>query len=204
MGRILKNRAGSLEKDRLNYIFKEAMLVNLRILSSFFTLIRNEKGQKSIISYISSRLKIFSDKVLEETHRRPNDETLEKWSRIIFWNTNFEIVYSYISKSILSLGSDKLLNVVTQVCDSMNTPASFLVKHGILMWYNKNLQIDTISKELENSNYSEISKKIVRRLIIKHSSMHNIDFKDRQRIAEKLKISSDRLLIEKIKRNKSE
>lgn len=36
MGQIIKNRAGSLEKDKLRMIFEEAMKVHLRILTSFF------------------------------------------------------------------------------------------------------------------------------------------------------------------------
>jgi len=203
MGLILKNRAGSLERDRLVFIFEEAMLVHLRILSSFFELINDEKEQTNIISFISKRLDIITEKMVEEKGRKPNQETLKKLSRIIFWNTNFLIVYSFITKIIHSLGSDKLLNVVNEVCDKVNTPASFLVKHGILMWYNKNLQIDEISKEIDNAKFSEISKKIMKRLIVKHSSMHFIDYKDRQRIETKLKIPSERLLIEKMKSEKN-
>lgn len=203
MGRILKNRAGSLEKERLIFIFEEAMAVHLRILSSFIELIKNEKEQTNVISFISKRLDIISEKMFEEKGRRPNQEALEKLSRVIFWNTNFLIVYSFITRIIHSLGSDKLLNVVNEVCDKVNTPASFLVKHGILMWYNKNLQIDEIVKEIDNVKFSEISKKIMKRLIVSHASMHVIDYKDRQRIESKLKIPSDRLLIEKMKSEKS-
>jgi len=203
MGRILKNRAGSLEKDKLNFIFREAMFVHLRILSSFFELIKDEKEQAAIIKFISKRISIITEKIIEEKGRVPSPESLEKLSRIIFWNTNFLIVYSFITKLIHSLGSDKLLNVVNEVCESVGTPASFLVKHGILMWYNKNLQIEQISEEIGKSNYSEISKKIMKRLIVRHASMHVIDYKDRQRIETKLKIPSDRLLIEKIKSGNS-
>lgn len=203
MGRILKNRAGSMEKEKLNFIFEEAMLVHLRILTSFFELIKDKNEQVSIINYITKRLNIISDKIQQEKGRKPNNHTLEKLSRIIYWNTNFFVVEAFINKLIHSLGSDKLLNVVNEVCDKINTPASFLVKHGILMWYNKNLQIDRISEEIDGANYSEISKKIMKRLIVRYASMHVIDFRDKQRIATKLKIPSDSLLIEKIKSEKN-
>ncbi|MCK4891609.1 MAG: toll-Interleukin receptor, partial [Candidatus Pacebacteria bacterium] len=67
MGRIIKNRAGSLEKSRLEFIFEEAMKVHLRILTSFFELIKNKKEQQEIVNFISTRLnKIIEDKEKKE------------------------------------------------------------------------------------------------------------------------------------------
>lgn len=197
MGQIIKNRAGSLEKDKLRMIFEEAMKVHLRILTSFFEIIKNKEGQEEIISFISSKL----IKVIDEMERKPDKEKLEKISRIIFWNLNFKVVNSFIYKIIRSLGSDKLINIVNEICDKTNTPASFLVKHGILMWYNKNLQVDVIADKLHTNSFSEISKKIMRFIIVDHSSMHLIDYRDKQKIESKLGIPSWRLLIQNIKKS---
>jgi len=46
MGVIIKNRAGSLNKTKLEEIFKEAMNVHLRTLTSFFEIIKQEDEQK--------------------------------------------------------------------------------------------------------------------------------------------------------------
>ncbi len=203
MGRILKNRAGSLEKDKLKFIFQEAMFVHLRILASFLKLISDEKEQVSIIRFIQKRLEIISEKISKEKGRKPGKDTLDKLARIIFWNTNYNVIYGFILKIIHSLGSDKLYSVVDEVCIKVNTPVSFLVKHGILMWYNKNLQIDRIAGEIESARYSELSRKIIRRLIVRHASMHVIDYKERQRIETKLHVPSEKLLLEKIKSEKA-
>jgi hypothetical protein len=66
MGHIIKNRAGSLDKSRIESIFEEAMNVHLRILTSFFEIIRQKEGQQEIIDFISNRLKIFIDNKSEE------------------------------------------------------------------------------------------------------------------------------------------
>jgi hypothetical protein len=196
MGQIIKNRAGSLEKSKLSMIFEEAMNVHLRILSTFFEIIKNEEGQKEIIEYITSRL----SNIIKDSKYKPDKMELDKFSRQIFWNMNFSVVYTFIDKIIRSLGSDKLINIIDDVCKKIDTPAAFLVKHGVLMWYDKNLQIDTITDNLKNSEYSEISKKIMKYVIVDHASMHEIDYRDKQKIANKLNIPTQNLLIQNIQR----
>lgn len=210
MGRIIKNRAGSLEKPRLELIFEEAMKINLRILTSFFDLIRDHENQQEIVDYISNRL----NKIVEEkADKRKKDgkadkkisiEELKEISKKIFWNTNFFFVYSLINKIIHSVGSNQLTAIVEKVCDKENTPSSFLVKHGILMWFNKNLQIDNISDIIEKDGFSETAKKMMRFLIVNHCSMHTLNFKDKQRIEHKFGIPSKRLLIQQVKHKEHE
>jgi hypothetical protein len=91
------------------------------------------------------------------------------------------------------------LAAIIKVCDSENTPASFLLKHGILMWYDKNLQIDNIAKTLDEDGFSETAKKVMRFMIVNHCSMHSIGFKDKQKIENRLKIPSQKLLIQHAK-----
>jgi hypothetical protein len=207
MGCIVKNRAGSLEKSKLELIFEEAMKVHFRILTSFFELIKNEKEQQEIVNFISDRLNMIiedKEKKDKENKQKPkplNREKLEKWSKTIFWNMNFFVVYGFINKIIHSLGSNKLTAIIEKVCNNENTPASFLLKHGILMWYNKNLQIDNIAKRIDEDGFSETAKKIMRFMIVNHCSMHSIGFKEKQKIEHKLGISSQRLLIQQAKGN---
>ncbi len=66
MGRIIKNRAGSLEKERLESIFEEGMKVHFRILTSFFEIV--EDHGEEVIDFISKRVsKVIGDK--EEQRR---------------------------------------------------------------------------------------------------------------------------------------
>jgi hypothetical protein len=197
MGQIIKNRAGSLERNKLKMIFEEAMNVHLRVISSFLEVIQKKEGQDEIVQIINS---IMSEKI-EEMNKAPNQEKLDKLSRMIFWNINFSIVFNYVEKIIKSLGSDKLIDIVEEICDRINTPATVLVKHGILMWYNKNLQLDNISERIKESDFAEISKKMMRYLVVNYASMHIIDFKERQKIEAKLGIPSQRLLIQSIKKS---
>jgi hypothetical protein len=200
MGSIVKNRAGSLEKTRLEAIFEEGMKVHLRILSSFFELIKDQDEQQGIVDYISDRLNTIIDEKERrdrETNQQPkpfNRQKIEKLSKTIFWNLNFFVVCGFVDKIVRSLGSNKLIEVIERVCDNQNTPVAFIVKHGILMWYSKNLQIDNIAKRIDEHDVSEIAKRIVKLMIVNHCSMHPIGFRERQKTEKKLGIPSRRLL----------
>jgi hypothetical protein len=191
MGSIIKNRAGSLEKTKLEEIFEEAMNVHLRILSSFFKLIESKENQKDIVNFISERL----EKINKEKEGKLKTEKLEQISRTIFWNLNFFVVYGVIYKIVHSLGSDKLIEIVNKVCNDINTPASFIVKHGILMWYNKNLQIEGIAKKFNEKDFSGIAKRVMRFMVVNHCALHQINYENRQRVENKLGIPAEKLSI---------
>ena len=208
MGRIIKNRAGSLEKLRLESIFEEAMKIHLRILTSFFELIKHEEGQHEIVESISTKLsKIIENKrekrIKEgKKERMLGKDELEKISKTIFWNMNFFVVFGFIDKIIHSVGSNKLTAIIEKVCNNENTPASFLVKHGILMWYKKNIQVDEISKRIDEKGFSNTAKNIIKFMIVNHCSLHHIDFKEKQKIEHKFGIPSQKLLRHTTERNK--
>jgi len=198
MGCIIKNRAGSLEKTKLEEMFVEAMNVHLRILSSFFKIIKGEDGQEAVINFISERLRKITEEG-EGKKREPNEEKLKEISRTIFWNLNFRVVYGIIYKTVHSLGSDKLTEIVKKVCDKVDTPASFLVKHGILMWYKKNLQVDEFVEKINEKDFSDIAKEAIKLMVVNHCSLHSINYRDRQRIENKLGIPVKTLLTTAIK-----
>jgi len=190
MGSIIKNRAGSLERTKLNVIFEEAMNVHLRVLCSFFEIIKSKENQKDIVEMISSGIQ----KTIAESERKLSRTELERKAKTIFWNINFFVVFGVINKIVHSLGSDKLMEIVNNVCDKINTPASFLVKHGILMWYGKNLQIEDIAEKMKEKDFSVIAERVIKFIVVNHCALHTIGFKERQRIENRLGIEPIRLL----------
>lgn len=195
IGRILKNRAGSLKKTKLKDLFEGAMKNHLRILTSFFEIIKSPAEQEAITDFISERL----IEIIEEKENKPSEEELKEISRTIFWNLNFFVVKGITNKIVDSLGSDRLTEIIEKVCDEENTPATFLVEHGVLMWYNKNLQIERLAERIDKSDFSKIAKRTIKFMVVNHSSMHKVNYKDKQRIEDQLGISSKRLLREDFK-----
>lgn len=192
MGCIIKNRAGSLEKVKLEEIFLEAMNVHLRIISNFFEIIKSENEQKNTIDFITKRLILLDES--KGGKRELIEDKRKKIAKIIFWNLNFFVVFCIINKIVHSLGSDKLTEITNKVCDEVNTPASFLIKHGILLEYNKNLQIKDLTKEVSEKDFSEIAERAIKLMVVNHCSLHQINYKDRQRLKTLLDIPAQKLL----------
>lgn len=200
IGTIIKNRAGSLDKITLRLLFREAMNVQLRLASILVEGTRNFDNQEDLGLYISCRIKKQIDKYFGIKNTKGEDaveisgDTFVKMSKEIYWNLLFYSTYRIIHKIINSLGSEKLIQIIESVCDEIDTPASYLVKHGIFMWYCKNLQVDTIAKKVSEENFSKFAQKIMQWLIVDHCSMHKVGFKERQKIEDRFHIPSKRLI----------
>lgn len=190
VGCIMKNRAGSLERTRLAAAFKEAMLLHLRIVSSFLEVVRTEEQQQEIVDFVAERLR----KIAEEREKVLSRDETEKYARTIFWNLNFFFVYGFVSKIVHSLGSDKLGEIGGAVCDEMNTPAAFAIKQGISMWYAKYLDIDEVAQRIRENDFSLIAERVMKLMIVNHCALHKISYKDRQKIESKLGIPTRKLL----------
>jgi hypothetical protein len=190
MGIIAKNRMGSLEKTKLEEILTEAINVNLRILTSFFDVLKDKKEQSEMIDYISDKLEIIN----EEKKVPIPAEKLEKEAKKLFWNLSFSVIFGIISKTIRSIGSDKFQSIIEEICNKQYSSAHFLIKHGIFMWYGKNINIDKILKDTNNPDFSETAKTALRYLIINHCKLHSISAPDKQRLKEKLNISQEALI----------
>ena len=193
MGRIIKNRSGSLEKLRLEEIFKEGMNAYLRLLKSFLDLIKEDKNQFYFIEYIRDIL----EKINKESTKKLTKDELKKLATLIFWNFVFCVIYNVIDKTIHSLGSDNLREITNKVCDDMNTPASFLIKHGILMWYSKNIQVDNIINNIKDKSFSDTAKRLIKYMIVGYCYMHKINYKDKSKLVDKFNFKEKELLLKK-------
>ncbi len=172
IGRIIKNRADSLKKRQIEKLFEEGMSIHLRLLSSLIQLIKKKELQEELIEIIANRILITINNKSQKRLIQDSDK-LKKIAKHIFWNINFSFIYSINSKIVHSLGSSKLSNNVKSVCDKVNTPASLLIKHGIFMRYDKNLQIERIFKEKEDLDFSVTAEKVLTHKIVNHCQTHS-------------------------------
>ncbi len=198
MGLIIKNRSGSLDKSRLEYIYEQGLKVHLRILKSFIDLIKDENAEKDIISFLRERINQVI-KEQEEENKELNIEKIEKLARTIYWNVNFGVLHGFVTKAIHSLGSSNLFNISQAVNDNLKTPSSFIVNQGIRMWYGKNLRIDEIADRILEKDFSKTAENLIKFKIVEHCRLHNIDFKDLQKIENKFNISTAKMLAERAK-----
>jgi ribosomal protein L12E/L44/L45/RPP1/RPP2 len=187
---IAKNRMGSLGLERLEEIITEAININLRILSSFFDLIKDQNEERETINFISEKLQEIKN---EKKSDVPN-EKLEKEAKRIYWNLNFGVILGIIFKTIRSIGSDKLQCIIGEICDKKKTSVHLLIKHGVFMWYGKNIRVENILKDIKLNDISSTAREVLRYLIVYHCMLHDIDFNEKNIIQSNFGISSKALL----------
>lgn len=174
IGRILRNRTGSLRQSELAMIFKTGMNIHLRLLSSFFDVLTQPKEQEETLNYIKRRI-LAVNKDIDETK-------LDVLSHKIFWNLNFGVIMGFLGKITFSLGSDKLLPVVNSVVEDQLNEATFIIRQAITMYYKKNLQIGEIEKMFKDSSVSDVSKRVMFCIMADYCQTHRIDYRDRSRL----------------------
>lgn len=191
MGLVIKNRSGSLDIKRLEYIFEQGLKVHLRILTSFIEIIGDEFSVEAIVDLINDRI----SNLLEEMGGDKVDSAkIKKIAKMIFWNLNFGVLHAALTKAIHSLGSSNLLNIAQRVCERENTPAAFIVNHGIKMWYAKNLRIDEIAERMEMKDFSKTARALMKLKVVEHCKLHKIDYADLVKIEKKLNIPFPKML----------
>ena len=201
MGLIIKNRSGSLDKQRLEYIYEQGMKVHLRILKSFIDLICEEKAEQEFMEFLTERInKAIQEK--QEENKELSIDKIEKLVRTIYWNINFGVLHGFMTKAMHSLGSSNLLNISQAVNDRLKTPSAFIINHGIRMWYGKNLRLDEIEVRLKDKDFSKTAQNLMKFKIVEHCRQHKIEFKDLHKIEQKLHIPTAKILAERAKNQK--
>lgn len=184
MGAIIKNRAGSLGNEQLKKLFLSGVNVHLRLLTSFLLLIERITEAPDYSDFLIERIR--------DKYQNYDEVQLKQTAKRIFWGVNFAFIIGTIRKTAQSLGSSKIANVVKDVCDAVGSPASYMIKHTILMWKNKNLRIDELMK-MDKILDNPVAKSAMLWLITEYCSMHRIDYKDTSKLG-KLGIKSQSLL----------
>lgn len=149
LGRILSNRAGSIKKERLTDIFEKGMNVHLRLMSSFFILVRKMVEIPNYNDFIKERLMELNPNIKEDVL----DEKAQKF----FWGVNFGFIVGMIKKISTTLGSKSNILISDAVCSKDMTPVKFLVRQDIAMRHTKNIRLDEI-QEGEKLNMPDVAK----------------------------------------------
>ncbi len=196
IGSILKNRAGSLEKDKLRQLFEEASFIYFRLLT--FVINNMQNMDKEIVDYIIERLKREIKNKNMDLKTMDKDKLKKKVESLI-WKINFLLIFALIKHAVHSLGSDRLQDIIKEVTEKINTPASFLLKHGIFMWYIKHINIDEICKRVKEKDFSLLAKRILDLMVVEYCILHPVNHKDLQKIESKLGIPKSQILSTKLK-----
>lgn len=182
IGCIMRNRAGS-SRVMLEGLFEKGSNVHLRIISSFFDLVKRMIKKENYYDFIQKRV---AEKNPELTLAQVSEV-----SQKIFWNLNFGFILAMIDRITSSLGSKVLIGISDSVCERMNTPASFVVRQEMAMRYQHNIRMGELDKK-DLRQFSPITRNALFFFINQFCRYNRIDDLDRQRL-KKLGMNIERI-----------
>tara|TARA_R110000787_G_scaffold67400_1_gene150987 strand:+ start:1574 stop:3001 length:1428 start_codon:yes stop_codon:yes gene_type:complete len=177
IGQIIRNRHGSLSKEKLEQLAEQAYSVGLRFLQFFLNISDNSKEEvvKSI------------EHLLKENPNIDNDK-LEKEAKNIFLLLTYGAIYGVLRKVSMAVGSKEAEQIYKNIEDKIPTPAIKLINQAIYLQFNKNLDAKSLRTLSEEFNKNPTCERILREIVIRHIYMFPVDYKHKQQIAEILKI----------------
>lgn len=173
LGRILTNRSGSVKSAQLKTIFEKGMNVHLRVMSSFFQIVREMIAMPNYDSFIKEQLM--------EVNPKMKPETVAEKSQKFFWGMNFGFIVGMIAKISMSLGSKSTIKISDAVCSENITPIKFLVQQDIAMRYTKNLRLDAL-KEIDQLDMPIVAKNALAFSILQFCKYNRIAESDRNEL----------------------
>lgn len=172
IGCIMRNRAGS-SRVMLEGLFEKGSNVHLRIISSFFDLVKRMIKKENYDVFIQKRV--------AEKNPELTPEQVSHISQNIFWNLNFSFILAMIERITSSLGSKVLIGISDSVCERINTPASFVVQQEMAMRYQHNIRMGELDKK-DLRQFSPITRNALFFFINQFCRYNRIEDIDRQRL----------------------
>jgi hypothetical protein len=182
MGHILKNRPSSIKRSLQKKYLTESLNVLFRITRRFLDDFRD--NEEKFIEYFEDRIIYFNKEELlsKETYNL---------AKRFFCQFNIWNYYTCIYRSVSTLCSGQLIQVMDEVCDEINTTLSSFIKLQSKIWYTKKLNSEEIRKYFKS--LKGIQRYLLTDLLIRYCEMHDVKIKDRQKLASILQIELKRL-----------
>ena len=168
----MRNRAGS-SRTMLEGLFIKGSNVHLRIITSFFDLVKRMIKKEDYDDFIQKRV--------AEKNPELTPEQVKQTSQNIFWNLNFGFILAMIDRISCALGAKTLMSISDSACERTDTPASFVIKQEIAMRYQHNIRMtELIDKDYKQ--FSPITKNALFFFINQFCKYNRIEDADRQRL----------------------
>lgn len=174
VGQIVKNRKGSIEKDRLISIVTELYNTSFRTISFLGGIFNNTK--EDLVLSLSNRIEEGDTK-----------QEIEKKINGFFQYISLQVCLNMFSKLVYSVGNKDLKTLFEQVSTNIDTPAAKLVTFSIKTYYDKmsGRELQALAKEFADN---PVALSILKARVRSYIYNNNIDYKNKQKIASALKM----------------
>jgi len=194
LGEITKNYSGSLDGDIKYELILETYSVGLRSL-------------KSLVEFFEENHKLLVEEIVEIIRKKgyiTDDKINETVANMIFGMVS-SISAGIVKKIAKAIASKDLSDIYKEILakDDKNI-AIQLINYGIDLDFQGGLnvsKIEKIHKSLKEDN-NRLSDSVLKKMVLEHIYMFDIDFSKKQSICAKLEIDSDNSKKEMIKQIK--
>ena len=185
IGQIVRNRHGSLDKNTLTSVVEQAYCVGLRCLRFFIELSDILKDEM---------VRMFKNALREKT--KIENEELEEHAKNIFFSLVYYSIYTLLIKIAFPVGCREAEEIYEIIGIKHETPAVMLINQAIELQFQKRINHKKLKQLSEKFKNNIVCDRILKEIVIQHLYMHHVDYKDKQKISQTLRIpiSSQRLL----------
>ena len=172
VGQIIKNRKGSLSKQKISELITELYFLSFRTIGFLGGMFKDLKSDLIIT---------LMDRIKDGDTRNKVEQKINHFFQLL----SLQACLGVITKLVYSIGVKELRAQYKEVSENIGSPAAKLVSFSINSYYNEVSanEIKTLAKELENNH---VAYQILRYKVKSYIYNNYVDYKKKQKIAEAL------------------
>ena len=177
VGQIIRNRKGSLSKQKLSELITELYNLGFRTIGFIGEVVKDVKNELTL-------------NLMERIKEEDNKQDIESKINSFFQFISLHACLGIISRLVYSAGVKELKDIYKEVSKNMGTPASKLVTFSINSYYNdvSANDIKIIANELKDN---QVALQILKIKVKSFLYNNHVDFRKKQKIAEVLNMQID-------------
>lgn len=177
-GQIIRNRHATLTRDAMFGLASNGAFTGLRFLNFFIHL--SETAKLEVIKYIENKLK---------EHPGLSNEKVQDFAKDVFLLMTYGVINGVIRKIASSIGSKEAREIYASIQKHDQSPALTLLNQAIELHFNRNLDIHSVSQTAAKIKNNPVCTRILKEMIIQHTYMFPVEYKEKQQLAELLGMS---------------
>lgn len=183
IGQILRNRKGSLKKEKLVQLADEGVSVGLRFIGNYLNLTKDLREE--IIQQIES---LLSDKEVT-----PDNQLLESSARRYFWALCYLMSFSVIKRISETLGGDQVIPIFDEVTKERKKSDKYSIARALCdismkMHHTKKIPQDMINDALKRIDGNLVTKRLLQEAVVQHIYLNTTSHEEKSWVASKLSI----------------
>ncbi|TYB30553.1 MAG: hypothetical protein FXF47_08645 [Candidatus Mcinerneyibacterium aminivorans] len=203
IGQIFKNRHSSLKKNKIKKLFKASCNTGLQLLNFLLSQLKNDFDLLSNkISKIIKDKKEYNEKVKSEEDI--NNEKIKSHVENFLLLIGYIESYGILMNITLSLGHSELVDVFGEVLEKEEYPSYDIIKMLTIMYFDNYIPFKLL-KDFKNKHQKNLFvMRIIKELVVRYEYLHSVNYQERQKIADilKIKVEDQRKIEAKSKINK--